>query len=421
MARVLPFLALVVLFGGARTLPPGGARRRFVRLAASVPLFFLYSSEARAYALLALFGFVLFLLVVRDAAGGRGLAGTALAAAACLWTHYLALFLVASLAIAALREGRRRCALALGAGTALFLPWSPVLLVQPAAALSWMREPAQAPLAFLAALGGGARVPGPFGPPLPQALLWLAGVAGLALLAGVFAARPAEPAERIGLTAVLLTLGGILLVSVWRPVSFPGRSEMAVLPIWIWVVARAADRSRALRWIVGAAAGIGAVACVLIATGPRRSQSPDTALPALEAAVRPGDLVVATVSFYLPARLAHDRGRLSAEVHAFPSDQEDHPGWFLPKAPTEADYRRMGEDIARAGAASSVFLLLDRQYWNPRVGQMLEERGSVKPVAAAPDWVLVASIRLSTAAFASRTGGREILARWEPPQDSRPP
>ena len=83
---------------------------------------------------------------------------------------------------------------------------------------------------------------------------------------------------------------------------------------------------------------------------------------------------------------------LAAEVHAFPSDQRDHPGWFLPKAPTEADYRRLGEDIARAGAASSVFLLLDRPYWSERVGRMLEERGTVKPVAAAPAWVLVASV-----------------------------
>ncbi len=301
-ARVLPFLALAVLFAGARTLPPGGARRRFVWLAATAPLFFLYSAEARAYALLALFGFILFLLVVRDAAGGRGFAGIALAAALSLWTHYLALFLVAALAISALREGRRRPALALGAGLALFLPWAPVLLAQPAAALSWMRGPAGAPLAFLSTLGGGARVPAPFGPPLPEALLWFAGVAGVALLVGVFAARPAEPAERIGLTTVLLTLGSILLVSVWRPVSFPGRSEMVALPIWIWVVSRAADRSRSLRWIAGATAGIGAIACVLIATAPRRSQSSDTALPALAAAARPGDLVVATVSFYLPAR-----------------------------------------------------------------------------------------------------------------------
>jgi hypothetical protein len=323
--------------------------------------------------------------------------------------------------LATLREGRRRSALALGAGLALFLPWSPVLVTQPAAAMSWMREPAQAPLAFLAALGGGARVPPPFGPALPQALLWLAGLAGVALLVGVFAARPGDAADRIGLYAVLLTLAGILLVSVWRPVSFPGRSEMVVLPIWIWVVARAADRSRVLRAIAGAAAGIGAIACILIGAGPRPSQSAETALPALEAAARPGDLVVATVSFYLPARLARDRGRLAGELHAFPADQEDHPGWFLPKSPSDADYRRLGEDIARAGAASSVLLLLDRLYWNPRIGRMLEERGSVRPVAASPDWVLVASVRLSTAAFASRTGGREILARREPPQGSRPP
>ena len=88
------------------------------------------------------------------------------------------------------------------------------------------------------------------------------------MLAGVFAARPGDAAERIGLTAVLLTLAGILLVSLWRPVSFPGRSEMVVLPIWIWTVARAADRSRPLRAISGATAVIGAIACVLICTSP---------------------------------------------------------------------------------------------------------------------------------------------------------
>lgn len=361
-------------------------------LAASAPLFLLYSAEARAYALLALFGFVLFLLVVRDAAGLRGFVAIALAAALCLWTHYLALFLVASILIAALREGRKRGALALATGLGLFLPWSPILLAQPAEAMAWMREPARtAPLAFLAALGGGARVPGPFGPPLPEPLLWLAGAAGVALLAGLFVARPEDAAGRIGLTTVLSTLAGILLVSLWRPVAFPGRSEMAVLPIWIWVVARGGDRSRALSLCAGAAAGIGAIACLLICAAPRPPRPAEAALPALEAAARPGDLIVATVSFYLPARLARDRGRLAGELHAFPAGLEDHPGWFLPKAPSDADYGRLGRDIARAGPGSSVLLLLDRPYWDRRVQQMLEERGPVRPVAASPDWVLVAA------------------------------
>jgi hypothetical protein len=392
-ARVLPFLALAVLFTGARTLPPGGARRRFVWLTASAPLFLLYSAEARAYALLALFGFVLFLLVVRDAAGLRGFVAIALAAALCLWTHYLALFLLASLLFAALREGRRRCALALATGLALFLPWSPILLAQPAAAMSWMREPARTiPLAFLAALGGGARVPGPFGPPLPEPLFWLAGAAGVALLAGLFAARPGDAAGRIGLAAVLLTLAGVLLVSLWRPLAFPGRSEMAVVPIWIWVVARAGDGSRVLRLIAGASAGISAIACLLMCAAPRPSRPADAALPALEAAARPGELVVATMSFYLPARLARDRGRLAGELHAFPADLEDHPGWLRPEPPSDADYRRLGLDLARAGAASSSLLVLDRPYWNERLRRMLLARGPVRPLAAQPDWFLVASL-----------------------------
>lgn len=390
-ARALPFLALAALFAGARTLPPGGARRRFLWLAASAPLFFLYSAEARPYAQLALLGFLLFLLVVRDAPGWRGFAGVASAAAACLWTHYLALFLLASLLFAALREGKKRSALALATGLGLFLPWLPILLAQPAAAMFWMREPARmAPLAFLAALGGGARVPGPFGPPLPEPVLWFAGAAGVALLAGLFALRPVDAAGRVGLTTVLLTLAGILLVSLWRPVAFPGRSEMAVVPIWIWAVARGGDRSRVLRLSAGAAAGIGAIACLLISTAPRPSRPAEAALPALEAAARPGDLVVTTVSFSLPARLARDRGRLAGELHAFPADLDDHPGWLLPTEPSDADYDRLGRDIARAGPASSVLLLFDRPYWDRRVNQVLVERGPVRPVAAAPDWVLIA-------------------------------
>jgi hypothetical protein len=258
--------------------------------------------------------------------------------------------------------------------------------------MSWMREPARTtPLAFLTALGGGARVPGPFGPPLPGPLLWLAGAAGVALLAGLFSFRPLDVAGRVGLATVLLTLAGILLVSPWRPVAFPGRSEMAVVPIWIWVVARGGDRSRALRLSAGAAAAIGAIACLLISTAARSSRPAETALPALEAAARPGDLVVATVSFYLPARLAGDRGRLAGDLHAFPSDLEKHPGWLLPIAPSDADYGRLDRDIARAGPASSVLLLFDRPYWDRRVHQMLVERGPVRPVADSPDWVLVAA------------------------------
>jgi hypothetical protein len=166
---------------------------------------------------------------------------------------------------------------------------------------------------------------------------------------------------------------------------------MAVVPIWIWVVARGGDRSRVLRLSGGAAAGIGVIACLLIFASPRPPRPAEAALPALETAARPGDLVIATVSFYLPARLARDRGRLFGELHAFPADLDDHPGWLLPRAPSDADYDRLGRDIAGAGPGSSVLLLFDRPYWDRRVNQMLVERGPVSPVAAPRDWILVAA------------------------------
>ena len=44
-ARLLPFLALLLLFAGARSLPPGRPRRRFLLLASSSPFLLLYALE----------------------------------------------------------------------------------------------------------------------------------------------------------------------------------------------------------------------------------------------------------------------------------------------------------------------------------------------------------------------------------------
>lgn len=394
VARLLPFLAAFLLFAGAGSLPRGGPRRRFLLLAASSPFLLLYAAEARAYAVLALLGFALFLLCNDGAPRPRRTALIALVTALLLWTHYLAIFLVASLLVVAVVQRRRMSAMGIGAGILLFLPWVPVLLAQPDAATSWMREPLRdSAVGFLAALGGGIRVPAPLGSPLPEPLILIACAAGIALVASLLFLRTAQPQTRAGCAVVLLTLGGILAASFWRPVGFAGRSEMVVVPIWLWLLARAGEESRALRLAAGAAAALGAVASLLLLVSPRPTR-PDASLVArLEAYAHNGDSVIATANLYLPARLARDRGRLEAELLALPADLADHPGWFLSRPPSEAEYERLGRDLARARPDRNVFLLLDTAFWTPRLAQLLAARGPVRTLARFPEAMLLVSTR----------------------------
>jgi hypothetical protein len=392
LARLLPFLALLLLFAGARSLPRGGPRRRFLFLAASSPFLLLYAAEARAYAVLALLGFVLFLFSTGDAPGARRTALIALTTALLLWTHYLAIFLVASLLVVAVAQRRRESALGIGGGILLFLPWVPVLLAQPAAAVSWIREPLRASaVGFLAALGGGVRVPGPFGRPLPEPLSLLACAAGITLLGSLVLFRSSEPQVRAARAVVLLTLTGILAASFWRPVAFAGRSEMAVVPIWLWLLARTGEESRAVRRAAGAAAVLGALASLLLLFSPHQARPYASLVARLESNARGGDAVIATANLYLPARLARDRGRLEADLLALPADLADHPGWFLSRAPSETDYQRLARDVASVRPDRNVFLLLDPAFWTPRLAQLLAARGPVSLLARFPDAVLLVS------------------------------
>ncbi len=386
VARLLPFLALLLLFAVARSLPRGEPRRRFLLLAASSPFLLLYAAEARAYALVALLGLVLFLLTVQDAPGLRRITLIALATALLLWIHYLAIFLVASLLVVTVIQERWRSALAIGVGAALFLPWLPVLLAQPDAATAWIREPVGlSAVGFLAALGGGIRVPDPLGRPLPEPLFLLACAAGIALLVSVLLLRTRQPQARAGRAVVLLTLTGILAASFWRPVAFSGRSEMVVLPIWLWLLARSSEESLAVRRGLGAAAAVAAVSSLLLFSSPRPVRPYAALVARVEAEAHDGDLVVATANLYLPARLAQDRGRLAADLHALPADLADHPGWFLSRSPSQADYRQLAQDLARVKPDRSVFLLLDPAFWTPNLQQILAARGPLRPLARFPD------------------------------------
>lgn len=356
LARVVSFAAAAGLFVAARSLTEAAARRRALLLSAASPLLLLYAAEARPYALLALEGIGIYLLALRTAERGWRLAGTALLCGAALYTHYLALFLVAAVGAVALARGRWRSAAALACGAVLFLPWVPILVRQPGAATAWLREPFAASFSgFLSALGGVGRIPTPFGGPLPAPLFWAGTAVGLVALAGL---AGASPEARDAAAVTLLTLGGALAASVLRPLAFSGRTELAVLPIWLWGLASAGATSRLARAACAAATIAGAAACALLLAAPRGVPFYCAGVEQVRSLVRPGDLLVAGGSFYLPALLAADRGQLSARLVGVPAELEKHPGWIPEALPGAADIARLQSEAGALRPEARTYVLL---------------------------------------------------------------
>jgi hypothetical protein len=380
--RALPFLAIALLVFGARSLPTGESRVWFVVLLSTSVLLTYYSAEARAYALLALLDFALFLLLRTPARAGRALvrgAAIALCAAAALHTHYLALFFVAAAGLATLLERRWRDAAALTAGGLFFLPWLPVLFRQPAAATAWMRDTFfQSATGFLSTLGGVGRVPPAFGFPPPALLFWLGAAAGAAALALLIPAARRDPEIRAGAVVCVAFLAAALATGLLRPVAFPGRTELAVLPVWLWTIARAVPSGPRVRAAAWAAAVLGAAALVLALPTARYEPSGPRVSAALSGLARPSDLVVAGASFYLPARLARDRGVLSAPLQGFPREVEGHPGWFPLRAPPEEAYRELDAALASRPAGSRVWIAVHPLFATRRMGELLKKRGTVR-------------------------------------------
>ena len=375
-ARALPFLCAALLFAGGFFLPRDGARRRFALFLASSPLIFLYSTEARAYALLALFCFFLFLMVTESKPGGGTTAAIAVLSAGALYTHYLAIFAVAALLAIALTARRRREAAGLLAGVALFLPWVPVLLSQPTAALAWSEEkPAESLAGFLSALGGAGRIPAPFGPSLPEPISLLGFGLGLLLLILLLLLGRQDASVRSAVVFVLIVLSALLLVSFWRPLAFAGRSEMAVLPVWLWALSRGAERSVPVRWGARGAILLGLAACLFVSFGEVPVPAARPALATLLREAREGDVLFAGAGFYLPARLASERGELKMPVYPFPRSVAEHPGWFAPDAPTQEDYRDLRSAREGAAATNRVFLLIPPSYRTPEVDAIAAPSG----------------------------------------------
>jgi hypothetical protein len=397
LVRIFPFAAGLLLFAAARTLPRGPARAWWVGLCACFALGNLYAAEARAYAPLSVLGLGIFLCGVVAPETAGLLAGLFVLAAAALWMHYLAIFVVvAALGLAASRRRWRAC-LALAAALLAFAPWVPVLLAQPAGAMAWLRDsPSLALTGFLSALGGAGRIPAPFGPAPPPAVLGAGAFLGAALFALLLPAARRDAEVRAALLLVALVLALAFGASVWRPFAFAGRCEMAILPVWMWALARAAPRSRALAVAASLAAALGLGTTVFVAAGPHPRSTPASAVASVARLARAGDTVLAGPGFYLPALVAADRGLLAARIVPLPAGDAAHPGWFVawPLGPEDVAAAARAADAAPAGAR--VFLLLPPAYSQPALMAPLEQRGVLRELVRQPDGVLTVWMRKTT-------------------------
>ena len=390
-ARLLPFLAALLVFAGARALPRGRERTLFLVLVATSPLLLLFAAEARAYALLALVDFALYGLAACDRPTRRRLVAVAAGTVAALYLHYLAAFFVASLGLLLAARRRWSSVGALLTGTILFLPWLPILRSQPQEAVSWIRqEPGRSALGFLSALGGAGFIPAPFGQPLPGWLLAVGIAAALLALAALGRTLTTRSEEGDASAVTLLCLAAILGASVFRPVAFPGRSEMAVMPVWLFAIAAAARRSRLGHAAAVAVAAVGAMSAVfLLVRAPRASSDSRPLLEAVVQRARPGDVLVAGAGFYLPARLSVDRREIPVTLWSFPPELERHPGWFRPAPPTPADGRWLAEKLAAAPRDQRVFFLLHPLYATRTLGELLAARGRAVTLEIQPNGLLL--------------------------------
>jgi hypothetical protein len=422
LARLLPFAAVLCLFAPALRLPRERVHIWFAALLAGSPLLLVYAAEARAYGLLALFDFALFFLLFRGEPSSGRLAGAAALTALALWTHYLAILFVVACALLLIVRRRFSSLAALALGTLAFLPWVPVLAAQPRQATSWMREPLdKSLLAFVSSLGGAGRIPSPQGGPLPGILVTIGLLVAVLLLLGVARAGRQDVECADAAVVSLLTMLLVLAASLLRPVAFAGRSEIAILPIWLWSVARAATAGRAGRWVTAVSGAVAAVAALLLLAAPKPVTSSSRAVALVGQLATREDQVIATAAFYLPARLAYDRGSLAAPVTPIPRELASHPGWFAQAPLSDEDVRVLDQALATLSGSRRAFLLLHPLFYTPQMAQRLAVRGRGEVLLERPDALVLVWTRGSMPVLPKAGLGIARNDTPRPATEARPP
>jgi hypothetical protein len=298
------------------------------------PLALAWSSEGRAYALLLLAAALGWERLEALDAGGRGALGLGLAVALACWSHGLGLILAGSLCLAALllqRGGRSPALIAIVAGLASHLPWLPVAVGQPAAAIAWMSG-ATGDSGVAARLLAPLRLLPPAAPfdsavDLPAAAPLVAAIAALACLALLAAGRPRPPAAILA-GAPLAALALLPVFGV--PVFYPGRGEALVLAPLLGLLAAGARSWRPGRVVAALLVAVGLAGSALaLVRWAREGPRPEQRLAgAIAAALPQGGTVV--VGGYWRLGLAFHLGAGAARYQLVnvPASAADHPGWY---------------------------------------------------------------------------------------------
>jgi mannosyltransferase len=318
-------LAIPVAWWAARALFGGRAGVMAAILAATNPFLTQYAQEARMYSLVALVGLVACAswgrAFITDAEPGerrRWAAGLAVSLAALMYTHNWALFFAAACGGAWLvllwrARGEQRGVLwrtglvAFGGAIVLWLPWVPTVLYQSAhTGAPWAEAPS------LSALLG---VPGQLLGRASQAILALAGGAGVAALIArrhehAGEATGARDAARARAAIALLLIGAATVLLAWltsqASPAWAGRYLAIGLPPFLLAAAGG----------LAAAGPLGVAGLVLVSllgvasNAPKEKSNVKLISQDIAPSLAPGDLVVATqpeeipvLHYYLPGGL----------------------------------------------------------------------------------------------------------------------
>lgn len=366
-------------------------------VAAVSPIQVYFSQQARYYALLSLLALAASALFLAWLESGRRLhlaLGTG-AMVAALYTHNYALFLVPTLAAAALaaRLPRRRLlelGAALGAALLAWAPWWPIVEAQRGGGLSpWMRLVWDDGGAFGVLASSVASFAPGGGQPRYVALAsfeWSVAAIGLTvalLVLGLLAcardlaADTSTTSQRVGATwllayAVLPTLLVWLVSLVGEPIYLPARLDQLVLPAWCLLAARGALLFRSATVRVPLLAAF--VATALLAHGLQErvpaTDGEHALLAALEARLEPGDAVVATSLSWAPLRHGlrkrvdgkpADGERADIRLLAYPPEIAVHPGHL------DLDVLLADRDARRREAEGLLREIFDDPAWSGRL------------------------------------------------------
>ncbi|MBP7798880.1 MAG: glycosyltransferase family 39 protein [Thermoanaerobaculaceae bacterium] len=307
-------------------------------LLACHPLALAWGSEGRAYGLLLLAtAWAWRELAMMERGSGRPWR-LGLAVALGCWSHSLGLVLASALAIASVvlpAPVRRRGLVAVAVGLASHLPWLPVMLAQPPAAIAWMSHlwdqlaiPRSTALALarylspVAAFGGVLDLPSP---PLGVELFGAAVVVALLVLAFRCPTEVVLPAVAVSLPAAAFAT----FVLAGLPVFYPGRAHALLLAPFVVLLAapgtRAARTATALLVVGGFAMSVWSVRAWASAPEPAERSLARHVRAGLPAG---GTLVVGGI-WRLGVDYHLGRYRERVELVSVPEAAGRHPGWYV--------------------------------------------------------------------------------------------